>query len=449
MDSRLGARRSARRAAGHRRRRRRARPTGYRQPVRATTFPTSATRVELRARLFVEEKHRDAFDSNRVAVTAVGVCRRPARAARRRRQRPRACDARRRRRSSRVHDANVDVLTASASTSSPATRASPGASSTRSSRPTSSIRSTCRGSSSRGEARPRLPVLLVRGALASVRRRSDRRGRLRAGLPARPLRSARRAVVAVQPARCRACRRIPRSAWRSAARRSRCRSTIRHPPFTLATRRAGRACRRPPAASTGACRRFAASSRSGCIRLDSAAASITPAPPSMTLDYPRFTMIGADFESVRGKWGMRGEAAVFVDDNFQSPRPADRARAVPSTPASGVDRRAGDYTLSGTVLVHSESYDAPLVHRDDAGSDGRTDVSLVALGRSDVCARELPASDVCRLQRVRAVRRSCAASASPTCATTSRSRRRSAGSPGSGDEPDRPVQRQRLRVRHG
>jgi hypothetical protein len=45
----------------------------------------------------------------------------------------------------------------------------------------------------------------------------------------------------------------------------------------------------------------------------------------------------------------------------------------------GVDRRAGDYTLSGTVLVHSESYDAPLaaagVGRDAV--DGRTDVSFV------------------------------------------------------------------------
>jgi hypothetical protein len=45
---------------------------------------------------------------------------------------------------------------------------------------------------------------------------------------------------------------------------------------------------------------------------------------------------------------------------------------------AGVDRRAGDYTLSGTVLLHSESYDAPLsVSQLDETRDGRTDVSLI------------------------------------------------------------------------
>ena len=101
-------------------------------------------------------------------------------------------------------------------------------------------------------------------------------------------------------------------------------------------------------------------------------------PPTVTVVYPRFTMIGADFEAVRGKWGLRGEVAAFVDDNFQSPD----LRVVAGRSVDGgvgVDRRAGDYTLSGTVLVHSESYDSPLaaagVGRD--AIDGRTDVSLV------------------------------------------------------------------------
>lgn len=102
-------------------------------------------------------------------------------------------------------------------------------------------------------------------------------------------------------------------------------------------------------------------------------------PPTVAVVYPRFTMIGADFEAVRGKWGLRGEAAAFVDDNFQSP--ALRVVTGRSFDAGvGVDRRAGDYTLSGTVLVHSESYDTALAT--SAGSsdstDGRTDVSLVA-----------------------------------------------------------------------
>jgi hypothetical protein len=86
-------------------------------------------------------------------------------------------------------------------------------------------------------------------------------------------------------------------------------------------------------------------------------------------------MIGADFEAVRGKWGIRGEAAVFAEDSFQSPE----LRIVPGRSVdagAGFDRRAGDYTLSGTVLLHSERYDVPL--SGTTGDDGRTDVSLVA-----------------------------------------------------------------------
>ena len=75
-----------------------------------------------------------------------------------------------------------------------------------------------------------------------------------------------------------------------------------------------------------------------------AATVVLPAAPTVAIVYPRFTMIGGDFEAVRGKWGMRGEVAAFVDDNFQS---ADlRVIAGHSFDAGvGVDRRAGDYTL--------------------------------------------------------------------------------------------------------
>jgi hypothetical protein len=88
--------------------------------------------------------------------------------------------------------------------------------------------------------------------------------------------------------------------------------------------------------------------------------------------YPRFTMIGGDFETVRGQWGVRGEIAAFVDDSFADP--LLRVVNGHSVDAGiGVDRRAGDYRISGTVLVHRESYDAAI-----AGESGRTDVSLVA-----------------------------------------------------------------------
>lgn len=109
---------------------------------------------------------------------------------------------------------------------------------------------------------------------------------------------------------------------------------------------------------------------------------VPAAAPTVVARYPRFTMIGGDFEAVRGTWGLRGEVAAFVADNFQS---ADlRVVTGRSIDAGiGVDRRAGDYTLSGTVLVHSESYDEPLAvavaSADQTGevSDGRTDMSLV------------------------------------------------------------------------
>jgi hypothetical protein len=115
----------------------------------------------------------------------------------------------------------------------------------------------------------------------------------------------------------------------------------------------------------------------GLYMLEDVTALPTVVPPVAVI-YPRFTMIGGDFEAVRGKWGLRGEVAAFVDDNFQLP--ALRVVTGQSFDAGvGVDRRAGDYTLSGTVLVHSESYDWPLASPapGDAPSDGRTDVSLV------------------------------------------------------------------------
>ena len=75
--------------------------------------------------------------------------------------------------------------------------------------------------------------------------------------------------------------------------------------------------------------------------------------------HPRFTMLGGDFETVRGEWGMRGEVAAFVDDNFQASalRPAQGSSVDAGV---GVDRRAGDYRISGTVLFHYEALDLPI-----------------------------------------------------------------------------------------
>jgi hypothetical protein len=97
-------------------------------------------------------------------------------------------------------------------------------------------------------------------------------------------------------------------------------------------------------------------------------------PVELSRIYPRFTMLGADFETVSGAWGMRGEAAVFVRDAFQS---ADTplVRTGQSLDLGGaVDRKAGDYRVSGQVLVHRESYDEIT---GTALPASRTDVSLI------------------------------------------------------------------------
>ena len=90
---------------------------------------------------------------------------------------------------------------------------------------------------------------------------------------------------------------------------------------------------------------------------------------------PRFTMIGGDFETVRGQWGLRGEVGAFLEDSFQSPIPAI-VGGQSFDAGIGVDRRAGDYRVSATVLFHNERYDTPLDPR-TPGDTSRSDVSLV------------------------------------------------------------------------
>jgi hypothetical protein len=82
-------------------------------------------------------------------------------------------------------------------------------------------------------------------------------------------------------------------------------------------------------------------------------------PVGLTAAFPRFTMIGGDFETVSGQWGVRGEVAAFVDDAFQleSASAPGVLHGHSLDAGIGVDRRAGDYRLSGTVLLHREHYD--------------------------------------------------------------------------------------------
>jgi hypothetical protein len=104
---------------------------------------------------------------------------------------------------------------------------------------------------------------------------------------------------------------------------------------------------------------------------------LAPSPPGAPVTvlgtHPRFTLIGGDFETVRGQWGIRGEVAATLDDTFQSGLPAP-VSGTSVDAGMGVDRRAGAYRLSATVLLRREHHDAALA---PGAALDRTDVSLV------------------------------------------------------------------------
>jgi hypothetical protein len=91
----------------------------------------------------------------------------------------------------------------------------------------------------------------------------------------------------------------------------------------------------------------------------------------LSIEYPRFTMVGGDFETVAGPWVVRGEAAAFVRDVFQAPNLPSALTGQSFDAGAALDRKAGDYRISGQVLVHRESYDQL------ADRTSRTDVSLI------------------------------------------------------------------------
>lgn len=83
--------------------------------------------------------------------------------------------------------------------------------------------------------------------------------------------------------------------------------------------------------------------------------------PAAREHFPRFTMLAADFETTYGAWGLRGEVAAFVDDDLQSDAPG----VVPGRSFDagiGFDRKAGDYTMMGTLLVRRQVSDRDTIH---------------------------------------------------------------------------------------
>lgn len=86
-------------------------------------------------------------------------------------------------------------------------------------------------------------------------------------------------------------------------------------------------------------------------------ATFAPVPPTLVETFPRFTMLAGDFETARGPWGIRGEAAYFPEDTLQSTLPVAPVPARNLEIGAGVDRRAGNYRIAANVIASRHRVD--------------------------------------------------------------------------------------------
>ena len=285
-------------------------PTGY-ASLFGDYFPNRSDTTELRARLFVEEKAEKAIDSNRVVVTASGFVeglfsRRVVPDSGRGLEAVNGGIA-------RVLDANVDVLTKRVDVLVGYARIVWGK--LDEIQPTDVINPL---DVSRfffeGRSEARLPVLVGRVrlhlsenlTLDGVYLPDFRRGRYdQLDEPSSPFNLP--VSVAQDPATC-----LPAG----------CLAALpvddQAPAFTAGNAQGGVRMSTTSGRVDWSLSAFRGFESFGLYSFESVTAFPPAAPPTIDVIYPRFTMIGADFESVRGKWGMRGEIAAFVDDNFQS-----------------------------------------------------------------------------------------------------------------------------------
>ena len=95
--------------------------------------------------------------------------------------------------------------------------------------------------------------------------------------------------------------------------------------------------------------------------------TFAPGPPvfSASSYYPRFTIVAGDFETVRGPWGLRGEAAWFPETTLQS-FGEGTTTGIPGRMLSagvGADRKTGDYRVAANVVVTRRRFDMDLPRR--------------------------------------------------------------------------------------
>jgi len=104
-----------------------------------------------------------------------------------------------------------------------------------------------------------------------------------------------------------------------------------------------------------------------------AASTVGPAPVGLDARFPRYTMVGGDVETVRGSWGLRGEVAFFPERTLQAANTPSIADGRAFEAGVGADRKAGDYRISGNVVLTRQWAQQAV-----DGVD-RTDVTLVAV----------------------------------------------------------------------
>lgn len=76
-------------------------------------------------------------------------------------------------------------------------------------------------------------------------------------------------------------------------------------------------------------------------------------PPDLRIvgNFPKFTMLGAGFETVIGKWGFRWEGTYLPEDSFQHPVGYEIVEGSSFQAGFGIDRTLGDdYLLNGSAV---------------------------------------------------------------------------------------------------
>jgi hypothetical protein len=88
-------------------------------------------------------------------------------------------------------------------------------------------------------------------------------------------------------------------------------------------------------------------------------------PDSIKAEYVTYSMFGYDFEFVWGKWGIRGEGALFTDQGFQKKGTLDYIEGDSIALGFGADRSFGDTYLNVSALYQKIFTDDDIEARRD------------------------------------------------------------------------------------